>query len=64
MKITATEKPVRVDYRDPARQYNVNPDNDVDTPTETNHPFDSVTLQPGESWEPAGREFIRAVELT
>jgi len=67
MLITATDKPLRVDYKINGKFYNNggNPEGGVpqNTDTHSDYPFDDATLQPGESFNKANVEVVRVVEL-
>jgi hypothetical protein len=64
MKITATNTALRIDFRVSGKLYSM-PNEGSDTGA---YPFDSATIQPGETWDSSGGSsdnvsVIRVVEL-
>lgn len=65
MQITATDKPLRVDYRVAGKTYNqsAEPSGPYNNDTASTYPFDSADLQPGETLNVSGgTKVIRIVE--
>ncbi len=67
MLITATDKPLRVDYRKDGKFYNQGalPEGKVpeNTPEKSDFAFDSVELAPGENFNMTAVHVVRVVEL-
>ena len=67
MLITATNRPLRVDYKINGKFYNPSEASEgqpqTNSDTHSTFPFDSQELQPGESFNRTDAEVIRVVEL-
>lgn len=67
MLITATNKPLRVDFKINGKFYGKPTEGEtapaINTDTESEFPFDSVELKPGENFNKTDVSVLRVVEL-